>query len=165
MSEILYRRMTIRDVKPVQAIEQATFPMPWTVQDFFKEMTQNRCARYIVAEQDGVILGFAGAWIVLDEGHITNIAVREDRRGEGIGNGLTEALMRYAANLGCVYMTLEVRKSNERAQKLYASHGFIRLSVRKKYYEDNGEDAYLMVCDRMPEPDPDFTEEETLSEP
>ena len=94
----------------------------------------------------------------------TNIAVRKDCRGQGIGRALTAALMQYAANLGVVYMTLEVRRSNEIAQHVYLSHGFIQVSVRKKYYEDNGEDALFMVCDHMPPADPDFEEPETVRE-
>ena len=66
--------------------------------------------------------------------------------------------MQYLSNLGAAYATLEVRVSNERAQHLYESVGFIRVGKRKRYYEDNGEDAWLMVCERMPEVDPDFEE-------
>ena len=77
---------------------------------------------------------------------------------------LTEALLSYLSNLGAAYATLEVRVSNERAINLYKSLGFISVGKRKKYYEDNGEDAYIMVCDRMPPADPDFREEETVTE-
>ena len=105
------------------------------------------------------MIGYAGAWIILDESHITNIAVAEDARGRGIGRKLTEELLRVLSNLGAGYATLEVRVSNLRAQNLYQSLGFISVGKRKRYYEDNNEDAYLMVCDRMPEADPDFTEE------
>ena len=122
-------------------------------------MTTNKCARYIVAEEDGKVLGYAGAWLIFDEGHITNIAVDEAYRGRGIGIGVTQALMQYAANMGVQYMTLEVRKSNVVAQNMYKKLHFIELGVRKRYYEDNGEDAYLYVCQTMPEIDPDFYEE------
>ena len=164
MSDIVIRRMTLQDVDAVHAIESATFKKPWKRQDFEREMTVNACARYLVAEENGTILGFAGAWIVLDEAHVTNIAVTEARRGQGIGSRLTEALMRYAANLGVVYATLEVRRSNETAQKLYQSLGFEYVGVRKKYYEDNGEDAFLYCCQHMPPADPEFTELETACE-
>ena len=158
------RRMTLEDVPQVHAIELATFPTPWSEQSFIDEMTKNVCARYMVAEQDGAILAFAGAWMILDEGHITNIAVAQEHRGRGIGKAVTEALKQYAANLGVQYMTLEVRKSNLVAQSMYKGLGFIELGVRKRYYEDNGEDALIMVCDHMPEADPDFEEPETVSE-
>ena len=126
--------------------------------------TVTHMIREIKKTEDGKVLGYAGAWLILDEGHIPNVAVTKERRGEGIGRGLMKALMQYAANMGVQYMTLEVRKSNLTAQKLYHSLGFIDLGVRKRYYEDNGEDALIMVCDHMPEVDPDFTEEETVTE-
>ena len=162
MSDTVIRRMTLADVDGVHAIEEATFPRPWTREDFVKEMTQNACARYLVAEQAGEIVGFAGAWIVLDEAHITNIAVAKARRGQGVGKALTRGLLQYAANLGVVYATLEVRRSNGVAQGLYKGLGFVYVGLRKGYYEDNGEDAFIFCCDHMPAADPDFEEEETV---
>ena len=165
MADYTLRRMTAEDVDAVHAIEAATFAIPWSRQSFYEEMTRNACARYLVAElPTGEIVGFAGVWIVMDEGHITNIAVKKEYRGQGIGQALTEGLIRYAANLGVVYMTLEVRRSNEIAQHVYLRNGFIQVGVRKKYYEDNGEDALFMVCDHMPPADPDFEEPETVTE-
>ena len=157
---VTYRRMTLADAEAVHAIEVETFPEPWSLQSFQEEMTRNACARYIVAEEDGAVLGYAGAWLILDEGHITNVAVTKSRRGEGIGEALMRALMQYAANLGVQYMTLEVRKTNLIAQALYRKLHFIQLGVRKRYYEDNGEDALLYVCQEMPEAKENFTEEE-----
>lgn len=157
---VLYRRMTRADAEAVHAIELATFPQPWSLQSFIDEMERNACARYIVAEENGMLLGYAGAWLIMDEGHITNVAVTPSRRGEGIGKGLMRALMQYAANMGVQYMTLEVRRSNLTAQKLYHSLGFIDLGVRKRYYEDNGEDALLLVCQDMPPVEEDFFEVE-----
>ena len=164
MGDVRIRRMLLGDVDGVHAIEAASFAKPWKREDFVKEMTQNLCARYLVAEEDEKIVGFAGAWIVLDEAHITNIAVSEICRGRGIGRRLTEALLQYAANLGVLYTTLEVRRSNEKAQRLYKSLGFEYVGVRKRYYEDNGEDAFLFVCQHMPKADPDFEEAETRRE-
>lgn len=83
----------------------------------------------------------------------------EPYRGRGVGTEVTRALMQYAANMGVQYLTLEVRRSNLVAQKMYQSLGFLKLGLRKRYYEDNGEDAYLMVCQDMPPVDPDFTED------
>ena len=162
-SEIIIRRMTMADVDGVAAVEAATFPTPWSRDAFISEM-KNVAARYLVAEKDGRIIGYAGAWIILDESHITNIAVLKDERGQGIGRALTHGLMQYLSNLGAAYATLEVRKSNEVAQSLYVSLGFIKLGVRKRYYEDNGEDALIMVCDHMPDADPEFEEDETVHE-
>ena len=159
---VLIRRMTLSDVDAVHAIETATFRTPWSRADFEHEMTKNPCARYLVAETEGRIVAFAGAHIILDEGHITNIAVSAPERGLGIGRKITQALLQYASNLGASYLTLEVREHNEKAQALYRSLGFIKVGVRKKYYDDTGEDGWIMVCDRLPDAEEDFTEEETL---
>ena len=163
MADVIIRRMTMADVDGVAAVEAATFPHPWSRSAFESEM-KNVAARYLVAEEAGRIIGYAGAWIILDESHITNIAVLESHRGQGIGRRLTQGLMQYLSNLGAAYATLEVRKSNTVAQNLYVSIGFIKLGVRKRYYEDNGEDALLLVCDHMPDAEEDFTEAETVTE-
>ena len=159
MSELVIRFMRLRDVDAVAAIEQETFARPWSRESFRQELTRNAVARYLVAEADGEILGYAGAWVILDESHITNIAVREEARGQGIGKRLTAALLQILSNLGACYATLEVRVSNIRAQNLYQSLGFVSVGKRKRYYEDNGEDAFLMVCEHLPEADPDYSEE------
>lgn len=164
MSEALIRRMELKDLDAVAAIEAATFARPWSRNSFEQELTRNVAARYLVAELDGTVVGYAGAWIILDESHVTNIAVEESCRGRGIGKQLTAGLMQYLSNLGAAYATLEVRVSNERAQNLYKSLGFVSIGKRKKYYEDNNEDAFLMVCEHMPPADPDFSEPETVTE-
>ena len=91
-NDCLIRRMTIDDVPTVAAIEAATFPTPWSEDAFRKEITDNPVARYLVAEKDGAVIGFAGAWIILDESHITNIAVLVEHRGQGYGRALTAGL-------------------------------------------------------------------------
>lgn len=163
MDEITLRRMTAADIDAVHAIESAAFSMPWSRQAFEHELAQNACARYLVAVRQGEVIGFAGVWVVLDEGHITNIAVRGDMRGRGVGRCLTRGLMQYAANLGVSYMTLEVRRGNHIAQALYLSLGFVQVGVRPRYYEDNGEDALFLVCDSLPSAQADFTEPETVA--
>ena len=159
MDDIRIRYMRLKDVDAVAAIEQATFARPWSRESFRQEVTRNAAARYLVAESEGKILGYAGAWIILDESHITNIAVSAEARGRGIGRRLTAELLQVLSSLGAGYATLEVRVSNERAQNLYRSLGFVSVGERKRYYEDNNEDAWLMVCEHMPDADPDFTEE------
>ena len=159
MSEPVIRFMRLRDVDAVAGIEQETFARPWSRDSFRQELTRNAVARYLVAEENGQILGYAGAWVILDESHITNIAVMEDARGRGIGKKLTAGLLQILSNLGACYATLEVRVSNERAQNLYKSLGFVSVGKRKRYYEDNDEDALLMVCEHLPEADPDYSEE------
>jgi ribosomal-protein-alanine N-acetyltransferase len=95
---------------------------------------------------------------------VTNIAILEPYRGRGYGKQLTRALLQYFSNLGAAVTTLEVRESNVRARHVYESLGFFRVGRRKKYYTDNGEDALLMLCDHLPEVEPDFEEPETQYE-
>ena len=159
MSEPVIRFMRLKDVDQVAGIEEATFARPWSRESFRQELTRNAVARYLVADEDGQILGYAGAWVILDESHITNIAVREDARGRGLGKRLTADLLQILSNLGASYATLEVRVSNIRAQNLYKSMGFVSVEKRKRYYEDNNEDAFLMVCEHLPDADPDYSEE------
>ena len=158
MVDCTVRRMRLADVEAVSRIEAATFPRPWSESAFRQELERNVAARYLVALRGEEIVGYAGAWVILDESHITNIAVAEPWRGKGIGRELTGTLLWYLSNLGASYATLEVRVSNERAISLYRSLGFISVGKRKKYYEDNDEDAFLMVCDHLPPADPDFEE-------
>ena len=154
MSEITEGLMTVEDVEAVHAIETACFSAPWSKASFYREVTENECARYIVLREDGVAIAYAGVWFVLDEGHITNIAVRPDRRGMGYGERVTRALIQLAADSGMNWMTLEVRRSNKAAQNLYHKLGFIDVGYRKRYY-DNTEDALIMALERLPEGDPD----------
>lgn len=152
----IIRRMLPEDIDGVYEVESACFATPWTKDSICNDVANNPCARYLVAESDGCIVAYAGIWIILDEGHVTNIAVLEQYRGYHLGKALFAALMRYASNLGVIYVTLEVRKSNITAQNLYKHFDFVTVNIRKKYYEDNGEDACLMVCDKMPPIDPNF---------
>ena len=158
MNDLILRRMRVTDVDEVSAIEAATFARPWSREAFCQELERNVAARYLVAVRGDRVIGYAGAWIILDESHITNIAVTEAERGRGVGRQLTEKLLWYLSNLGASYATLEVRVSNERAIRLYQSLGFVTVGKRKKYYEDNGEDAFLMVCQELPPAEEDFTE-------
>lgn len=154
MSEITIGLMTIDDVDAVAEIEAETFRTPWSKESFYREVTDNACARYVVLREDGVAVAYAGVWFVLDEGHITNIAVRPDRRGMGYGEQVTRAMIQLAADSGITWMTLEVRRSNVAAQNLYRKLGFIDVGFRKRYYE-NSEDALLMALEHLPEGNPE----------
>ena len=106
MSECIIRRMVLSDVDAVAGIEAATFAHPWSREAFEDELTKNAVARYLVAELDGRVIGFAGAWIILDESHMTNVAIAADARGKGYGRRLMEGLLQYLSNLGASYVTL-----------------------------------------------------------
>lgn len=93
---------------------------------------------------DGKVVGYGGIWLILNEGHITNIAVKEEYKGNGIGNHLLEGLILYCIKNGIENMTLEVRESNIIAQNLYRKYDFISSGKRPNYYSDNSEDALIM---------------------
>lgn len=150
---LVIRRMLLRDLDNVLQVEHRAFTAPWSRQAFLGELVENRLARYIVAEYDGVVVGYGGLWMIMDEGHITNIAVDPDFRGRKLGERLLQTLMSMCAATGGHKMTLEVRVSNEIAQNLYRKFGFERVGVRKGYYTDNREDAIIMWVD-LPKVDP-----------
>lgn len=154
MSEITVGLMTAADVDAVHEIETACFKTPWSKESFLHEIAENQCARYVVVREDGRAIAYAGVWFIIDEGHITNIAVHPDKRGLGYGEMVTKAMIQLAADSGMNVMTLEVRRSNEIAQKLYHKLGFIDVGYRKKYYE-NTEDALIMFLEHMPEAHPE----------
>ncbi len=149
------RLMTLDDLDAVHAIECESFATPWSRQSFEEELTRNRCARYLVIEQDGEVAGYGGVWFVVDEAHVTNIAIAPRWRGRGLGTRLLEDMLQFAADSGMAFMTLEVRRSNEVAQRLYRAHGFVDVGYRKRYYEDNHEDALIMTTLSLPEPHPE----------
>ncbi|MBR2593442.1 MAG: ribosomal protein S18-alanine N-acetyltransferase [Firmicutes bacterium] len=138
------RPMTYEDVDGVWSIEEESFNVPWTKKDFQNEMAQNKMAVYFVAEEDSRIVGYAGMWHIVNEGHITNVAVSEEFRNRGIGKQLMEALFEECRKREMIGITLEVGVNNLTAQKLYKGLGFEEEGVRKNYYEHNHEDALIM---------------------
>lgn len=142
-----FRWMVIEDIPGVMTVEHASFTMPWTPDAFRNELTQNHFAKYVVMIFEERIIGYAGMWTVLDEAHITNIAVLPEFRGHGLGERLLLELVVRAMALQMQKMTLEVRVSNQVAQQLYAKFGFTGCGIRKGYYSDNQEDALIMWTD------------------
>ena len=140
---IVTREMAAADLKAVQAIEQESFHDSWAVESWLAELNSS-IAKYIVLEQDAIIKGFAGFWLIAGEAQVTRVAVAKDERGKGLGKILTEVLIAAAWQEGADAVTLEVRKSNIAAQTVYTQTGFIVSGVRPHYYEDNQEDAIIM---------------------
>lgn len=136
--------MTGEDIKSVYDVECKSFITPWSLKSFTSEIYNNNMAKYLVAKIDGKVVGYGGMWIILDEGHITNIAVHPDHRGKKIGDALVKALINLAGENDVKRMTLEVRPSNWTAINLYKKYGFKEAGVRKGYYQDTGEDAIIM---------------------
>ncbi|GGM39590.1 ribosomal-protein-alanine acetyltransferase [Paraliobacillus quinghaiensis] len=144
MSNTIFRKMVYEDINQVAAIERESFTIPWTIDIYQKELTENPYAHYYVVEKDGIIIGFCGLWVVVDEGQITNIALLPSVRGNGYGSGLFQYIINQAIINGAKRLSLEVRVSNIVAQKLYRKFGFMPAGIRKNYYTDNNEDAMVM---------------------
>lgn len=136
--------MKEEDIPQIVAIEEVSFATPWTAEAFERELNMNEYAHYVVMETEEGILGYCGLWIVLDESHITNIAILPQYRGQRLGEALLQEVINKARALGAKTMTLEVRVSNEVAKKLYRRHGFQNGGIRKRYYTDNYEDGLVM---------------------
>ncbi|HEU4962572.1 MAG TPA: ribosomal protein S18-alanine N-acetyltransferase [Bacilli bacterium] len=141
---LFFRAMSLEDLDRIMVVEQASFTVPWSRDAFTLELTQNHFAKYLVALSGEDVIGYAGMWVILDEAHITNIAILPDCRGRKYGEMLMREMIALAMAHGADRMTLEVRVSNTPAQKLYEKLGFESHGVRKGYYTDNNEDALIM---------------------
>lgn len=137
-------QMRESDLDSVMEIEEASFPTPWSRNAFLSEIYENRRAYYLVARDNGHVAGYVGIWVILDEGHVTNLAVHPNFRRQGIGEQLMQSIISYARSRGAKRITLEVRASNLTAQSLYEKLGFVGVGTRPGYYHDNGEDAVIM---------------------
>lgn len=145
--------MTLKDVDEVYHIEKLSYAAPWPVNAFADEITANKIAHYIVARDKHAVVGYAGMWLILDEAHITNLAVNPEKRQKGIGQRLLCALIGHAMDTNKKWMTLEVRASNAAAKSLYKKFCFKEVGVRPGYYLDNGEDAVIMWSENLQSPD------------
>ncbi len=144
IKDIQYRKMVQADIPSVVKIEEEAFATPWTKEVFEHEMTGNDYAHYAVAVHEGEVIGHCGMWIVVDECHITNVAVRMHMRGNGIGEGLMREAIALCKEMHVRLMTLEVRMTNNTAKSLYRKLGFQDGGIRKNYYSDDHEDALVM---------------------
>ena len=169
--------MRLADVATVARLEQDIFTMAWPESSFRFEVTQNKASEYLVlrhlsqslprsgihpfhrkrlffqeSSYDESILGYAGIWMILDEGHICTLAIRQDWRGRGLGELMLVSLLESACHHDMDAVTLEVRVSNRAAQALYRKYGFEQVGIRRRYYIDNGEDALLMTVPAIQSP-------------
>ncbi len=163
--------MTLDDINQVMEIEQLSFSAPWSARAYRFELTENENSVMLAVRQAPTggwlrrwlllhnpvgrqpVLGYAGMWLLVDDGHIATIAVHPAWRGRGLGEMLILALLDQARQRGARRATLEVRVTNEGAQQLYRHVGFDIVSRRRHYYADNNEDAYIMTT-------PDFQQAE-----
>lgn len=137
-------KMQRTEVKRVMEIERQSFSTPWHESAYLTELANPR-AHYIVAGVDDHIVGYSGMWVIMDEAHITTIAVDPEARGKKLGEQLLIAMLEEAMRRGARRVTLEVREHNEIAKRLYRKYGFVPASIRRGYYTDNGEDAIVMT--------------------
>lgn len=142
-NQYVIRQMRCEDIDGVLAVEQKSFTTPWSKLMFLDEL-QNPRSHYFVAEMSDIIVAYAGLWVIIDEGHITNIAVDPSYRRMKIGTRLMEKIFEMAHNNRLRGLTLEVRASNTEAISLYKRFGFRIEGIRKNYYSDNQEDALIM---------------------
>lgn len=144
----MIRPMVVQDISRVSEIEKAVFTSAWSADDFTYELTENPFGHYFVDEIDGVVEGYIGLWILFDQAQITTLGTTLNHRRQGIAKRLMEYGLRHAFQSGAERISLEVRVGNNAAITLYESYGFQRKGIRKDYYQDNHEDAHLMVLER-----------------
>jgi ribosomal-protein-alanine N-acetyltransferase len=169
LSPYVVERMAPKDVPAVAVMEKLVFAMPWSARAFEYELQHNAMAHFVVVREkpaavteDGLrahwwggrklppqqpVLGYAGLWLIVDEGHVCTLAVHPDWRGRRLGELLLVTLIERSFSLNASVVTLEVRASNLVAQQLYRKYGFAVVGLRKGYYSDNHEDALIMTTD------------------
>ena len=134
------------DLDAVLAIEEASFNNPTTREWYEGELKRPEvCFIYVLRTAELPVAGFCAFWLVVDQAHINNLAVRPELRGHGLGTYLLESIVVEARHLGATSLTLEVRRSNLAAQRLYTKAGFHESGVRKNYYTQPVEDALVLL--------------------
>ncbi len=134
----------------IMEIERVSFPTPWTSHAFEDEARRPLSSLWVLLE-DSIVVGYICFWIVADEVHLMNIAVRQEMRGRGLGKGLLDKMTEVGVAQGAKSVYLEVRPSNGDARNLYRKRGFREIGLRPRYYRDTGEDAILMTLPLGPD--------------
>lgn len=147
IDEIKIEIMEEKHIDEVYEIEKNTFADPWSKNSFLTEILANQSATYFVATFFDEVIGYGGIWTVAGDGSVTNIAVREEYKKMGVGQKIVASIIKQAKEKKCDLISLEVRVSNEKAIKLYEKNGFKIVGTRKEYYNDNGEDAFVMYME------------------
>jgi [ribosomal protein S18]-alanine N-acetyltransferase len=151
MSIVVERVTSSQDLSGLLAVEHASFHNPWTREMYIAEL-QNPDACLLVAKDDeGRVVGFCGFWRVLDELHINNLAVLSEHRRQGIASKILSRVFAEGRRAGASRATLEVRRSNEIARRLYERFGFTVAGVRRGYYRDPVEDALVLWRESLPD--------------
>lgn len=147
-SHITLRKMTVADLTAVSTIEKQSTLFPWTVKHF-EDCLKAGHEAWVICDNEDHIISFTIVQKVVDELHLLNICVQLQHQGQGYGKAMLNHVVQFARELGSVLIVLEVRRSNTKAQSLYAQAGFNEMSVRRDYYpaEEGREDAILMGLD------------------
>lgn len=151
-NELEFRRMRSTDVPTIMTIESVSFGRHhWSEESFFNEM-DNQVGRYYVllhhrqdADEPPRVIGYCGFWLIVDEAHITTVAVDPDYRGQSLGELVLLQILERCLSSSIRWVTLEVRATNYNAQNLYYKYGFVSMGIRPRYYQDNQEDALIMT--------------------
>jgi len=141
------QRSEVEDVLKIE--EQAYGDHHWSKNSFYGELSNNLAHYYSAFNKDGELVGYAGSWQVIDEAHITTIAVKPEFKRKKIAEALLKRIVDDCYNCKIKYLTLEVRVSNVPAIKLYEKYGFKSLGERKGYYQNNNEDALIMWTENI----------------
>lgn len=148
--EISILPMSKEDIESVVEIEKEAYGNHhWAKSSFYEEMSNNLAKYYVAKISDGTIVGYAGTWHIIDEAHVTTIAVKKDYMRNHIGEAIIKKIIDDCYKENIKYLTLEVRVSNIPAIKLYEKYGFQSLGTRKAYYQDNNEDALIMWTENI----------------
>ena len=139
--------MTADHLDEVAALERVCFSDPWSRRLLAAELDNDLSALLVALDNEGRVAGYAGLQVILDEGTVTNIAVRPDCRRQGVAGQLLQVFLNFAQGNHLAFLTLEVRSSNYDAIALYGSRGFRSVGRRKNYYEHPREDAVIMTLD------------------
>ncbi|HEY6450814.1 MAG TPA: ribosomal protein S18-alanine N-acetyltransferase [Candidatus Cybelea sp.] len=143
-SRFSIRPMAASDIAAVTRIERASFSTVWPSDAFFNELSTNKLAHYFVGLFDDRIIAYGGVWVIVEDSHVTTLAVDPQYRGRRFGEVLLLRLIDEAIERGAGWMTLEVRESNAVAQQLYRKYGFTTVTMRAGYYSDDNESALIM---------------------
>jgi ribosomal-protein-alanine N-acetyltransferase len=150
--QLVIELMKAEDIPQIMEIERMCFVTPWHENSFYAELN-HQPACYLVAHIGERVVGYGGMWVIMDEAHITTLAVHPAYRRQHIGERLLLGLLEVAIARRARRATLEVRASNSAAQRLYAKYGFSAVAIRKGYYADTGEDALVMWSPDMQTPE------------
>ncbi len=142
---MLIREMQFSDLNDIVDLERRLFTTPWSYKDFLYELNDNQFSFLYVIEHENHIVGYVDVWLMYEQAQIATIGIDSNYQGRGLSHMLMNYVLDIALNKKCEIMSLEVRVSNYKAISLYQKHGFTKEAIRKNYYQDNQEDAYLML--------------------